>query len=181
MDVSFNKDKKTADSLDWVRIIVFCFVVVILLFAFVMRVVTVDGNSMNPTLNNQDKLVVSRLFYKPKYKDIVIVTQPNNLNKVLVKRIIATEGQTIEFDTEKGVVIVNGVELKEDYTLEPTYTAGHVKGKLVVPKGHVFVMGDNRNDSSDSRLNGIGCIDERYILGKAYFRIWPFGSGFSLK
>ena len=113
-------------------------------------------------------------MYKPKRGDIVIVTQPNDMNHSLVKRVIATGGQTINIDAVAGKVYVDDKELDEPYILEPTYVAGNIKYPFVVPEGTLFVMGDNRNVSLDSRSDRIGTIDERYIKGKVWFRIYPF-------
>lgn len=164
----------------WLRIFDLCssvasaIIIIFIIFTFVCRPTSVVGTSMLPTLQNGDWLIAM-----PKdeyvYGDIVIVTQPNIHNEPLIKRVIATEGQTIDINFTSGQVFVNGVELDEPYINELTKTSSDVTFPVVVPEGTVFVMGDNRNHSSDSRTSGVGFIDTRYILGKAQFRILPFG------
>ncbi|MDF2568208.1 MAG: signal peptidase [Oscillospiraceae bacterium] len=170
---SFNLKREV---FEWLEAVVFSMVVVVLLFTFIFRIVGVEGPSMQPTLHTDDRVVISHLFYKPKPKDIIVITQPNSVNKPIIKRIIAVEGQTVDIDFKKGIVKVDGVTLNEPYIAEPTYNQYDVTFPLKVSKGEVFVMGDNRNDSLDSRDSGVGMIDERYILGKAVFRIFPFKS-----
>ena len=131
---------------------------------------------MLPTLHGGDWLVVSSAVYdEPQYKDIVIVTQPNYFHEPIVKRVIATGGQTVDIDPVAGVVYVDGEALDEPYTLEPTYTLDDIQFPLKVPEGMLFVMGDNRNDSSDSRSSKVGLIDQRYVLGKVSGRLMPLG------
>ena len=113
--------------------------------------------------------------HKFSYGDIVIITQPNALHKTLIKRVIAVGGQTVDIDEEAGIVYVDGEPLREEYTLEPTYIKGDMEFPIHVPEGYVFVMGDNRNDSTDSRMKVVGLIDERYIMGKVLVRLSPFG------
>ena len=105
--------------------------------------------------------------------DVVVLDGYTNLGKPLVKRIIACEGDTVELDTEKGLVYVNGQALEEPYTAEPTYEAGDMTGQITVPEGCVFVMGDNRNHSTDSRFSDVGFVDSRDILGRVLLRIFP--------
>lgn len=163
---------------EWLETIAFSLVAVVLIFTFVFRIVGVDGDSMMNTLQDKDRLIITHLFYQPKQGDIVIITQPNSVNKPLVKRIVALGGQTVDIDTDRGLVYVEGKVIDEPYILEPTtyMPASAVEFPYTVPEGKVFVMGDNRNNSLDSRSTGVGPIDERYILGKAIFRIFPFDS-----
>lgn len=163
-----------SDLYDWVESAVFAVVCMILVFTFLGRIVTVVGESMEHTLQNSDKLISSRLFYTPDYGDIVIITQPNDRNEPLIKRVIATEGQTVDIDFEKGIVYVDGKALEEPYTAAPTYVEFDVVFPQTVPEGKVFVMGDNRNASWDSRDSEVGMIDERYILGRTVYRISPW-------
>ena len=168
------------NRLRWLRIFDLCgsvataIIIIFVVFTFICRPTRVVGDSMVPTLHNGDWLITM-----PKseyvYGDIVVVTQPNVHNEPLIKRVIATEGQTVDINFASGQVFVNGVELNEPYINEETHTSSDVTFPLIVPEGKVFVMGDNRNRSSDSRSSGVGFIDTRYILGKAQLRILPFG------
>lgn len=165
----------------WIKIFDLCgsviaaMVIIFVIFTFLCRPTSVVGSSMESTLQNGDWLITTR---QSEYKqgDIVIITQPNVHNEPLIKRVIATEGQTIDINFTSGQVMVNGKEIDEPYIKELTHTSYDVQFPLVVEDGKVFVMGDNRNHSSDSRDSGVGQIDTRYILGKAKFRILPFGS-----
>lgn len=148
--------------------------VVFLVFALVFRAVGVDGGSMNPTLQNKDWVGVAGAVTEFEYGDIVIINQPWRRNVPIIKRVIAVGGDTVNIDFEKNEVYVNGIKLDEPYILEPTRLSYDVQFPLTVDEGKLFVMGDNRNDSIDSRSSEIGLIDERYVLGKALIRIYPF-------
>lgn len=161
---------------DWMQSLVFALIICIIVFVFIFRIVDVSGDSMNPTLLNGDKLVVSDVFYKPKQGDIVIFRKDEYKAEALVKRVIATEGQTIEIDFDRGRVYVDGERLDEPYIAEPTHNQLDFQGPQTVPEGCVFVMGDNRNASSDSRRAQIGMVDERLIVGKVLLRVFPFDS-----
>jgi len=158
---------------EWLESLTAAVVITVLIFTFVGRVATVSGSSMFPTLQDGNMLLLSDLFYQPAYGDIVIITQPHSPQEPLIKRIIATEGQQVYIDFALGEVYVDGELLDEPYICEPTYQDFDVTFPQVVPAGHVFVMGDNRNNSLDSRVSRIGMIDERNILGKVYCRISP--------
>ena len=147
--------------------------VVFLVFALLFRTVGVDGNSMRPTLNDKDTVAVAGAVTDFKYGDIVIINQPWRRNVPIIKRVIAVGGDTINIDFRRNEVYVNGVKLDEPYILEPTELSYDVQFPLTVDEGKLFVMGDNRNDSVDSRSSEIGLIDERYVLGKALIRINP--------
>lgn len=170
------KDPKLISNIyDIVSVIVSAVAVIAIVFTFVTRVLVVSGASMKPTLNNGDTVAISSLKRSFDYGDIVIVAQPNAMHKTLIKRVIAVGGQTVDIDSEKGIVYVDGKALDEKYTLEPTYSRGNIEFPATVPEGMLFVMGDNRNDSTDSRMSVVGFIDKKYIMGKVIGRIMPFG------
>lgn len=162
---------------EWAGTFVSSFVVVFILVAFIFRTASVSGSSMVPTLESGDKLIVSNLVSNYGYGDIVVVCQPNFLNENLIKRVIAVGGDTVDIDFVQGIVYINGKKIDELYinTMTNLKPSDSLDFPLVVPQGFLFVMGDNRNASLDSRSQSIGLIDERYIFGKAYFRILPFG------
>lgn len=151
-------------------------VAVFIIFALVFRVVGVEGDSMNPTLDSGDWLAVSSVLTEFEAGDIVIVTQPWERNVPIIKRVIAVGGDTVDINFRTHEVKVNGVVLDEPYIAEPTALKYDVEFPLTVDEGKLFVMGDNRNDSVDSRSSAIGLIDERYVLGKALTRIFPMGN-----
>lgn len=170
-----DKNKSWKFIYDWLDSLIYAIILILIIFAFFFRVVGVNGDSMNPTLKSGDWLTVSAITRELKSGDIVVVTQPNSLNEPLIKRVIAKGGDTINIDFIEGVVTVNGVALYEPYIAEKTEVMGDYVYPLEVPEGYVFVMGDNRNESLDSRFRTIGLIDERYVLGIANARIFPFG------
>lgn len=165
------KDGKM-DFYDFLQCVITAAVLGIIVFVFVFRIIGVDGTSMYSTLCNGDRVIVSDLFYSPKQGDIVIL-KSDMYDKPLVKRVIATENQTVDIDFVNGVVTVDGVELDEPYIYEKTHVDEGFVGPVTVPEGCIFVMGDNRNNSNDSRLATIGFIDEREVFGKVYFLIFP--------
>lgn len=170
------KEKKSVGNeiLEWLESIAISIFIVILVFTFVFRIVIVDGSSMFPTLEDGQRLVISHLFYTPKQGDIVVVNS-KGLNKTIIKRVIATEGQTVDINFDKHTVTVDGKTLDEPYINEPTIrNDGGNTYPLVVPKNTIFVMGDNRNNSTDSRNSLVGFIPIDDVLGKAVFRIYPF-------
>lgn len=159
---------------EWIHCLVIALVICVIAFVFFVRIIDVSGTSMNPTLNNGDKMLVSNLFYKPKAGDIVVFKSDTyDPNKALVKRVIATEGQEVNIDFSKGIVYVDGVPIEEDYIAELTTTKLDFIGPKTVPENCVFVLGDNRNMSTDSRKSEIGMVDERLIIGKVYWVIFP--------
>ena len=173
------QEKQTAkgrDLYEWVQSLVGSVLVVVAIFTFVIRMMGVDGHSMLNTLQHGDRLLVvnSMLYHDYKYGDIVILRKNGVFDDdLIVKRVIAVEGQTVDIDFAEGIVYVDGEALEEDYIREPTYTAEGTEFPLTVPEGSIFVMGDNRNGSSDSRDYRLGTVDTRYVIGKAAFLIFP--------
>ena len=174
------KEEQKTDAFDWIQCVVTALLVCILLFIFAGRTVGVIGPSMESTLFEGDRLIISNLFYTPKQGDIVILRKDSFKDEAIVKRVIAVGGQTVDIDFDEGVVYVDGQALEEDYINEPTYRPLDFDGEITVPEGSVFVLGDNRNRSNDSRDERIGCVDARYIIGRAIWRIMPFSSFGSL-
>ncbi len=172
------KEKSTFnDVIEWLEAVAIAVMVVLLVFTFVLRQVVVEGDSMFPTLENGDRLLITHLFYTPKQGDIIVVNceGENKLNKTIIKRVIATEGQEVNIDFENAVVTVDGVALEEDYiNALTTRNDGAFKYPVTVPENCVFVMGDNRNHSTDSRSPEVGFLSVDDVLGKAFFRLTPF-------
>lgn len=170
---------------DWLEVLVHAIIVVVVCFSFFFRIATIDGTSMEDTLYDGERIIISNLFYEPEVGDIVVISRNrensvytmNESNTPIIKRVIALEGQMVDIDFEKGIVYVDGIALDEPYTKTPTNVNHGVNFPVIVDEGCVFVLGDNRNDSLDSRspqIGEYGMIDTRYILGKALFRILPF-------
>ena len=165
-----------SEVFDWTEAGVTALSIIILMFVLIVRLVGVDGDSMYPTLEDKDQLIISHLFYdEPKQGDIVVFTQKKFMNEPLIKRIIAVEGQTVDIDFETHQVIVDGEVLEEDYIYEPTDLFEGVIFPQTVPEDCVFVMGDNRNNSTDSRDTRIGMVNKNCILGRVLFRVYPLG------
>ena len=174
------KEKKPgafgADLYGWLQALTFALAFILIFFTFFGRVIGVDGHSMLNTLQHGDRLLVvnSMLYPDYKYGDIVILRKDGVFDDDPIgKRGIAVEGQTVDIDLAEGIVYVDGEALEEDYIREPTYTAEGTEFPLTVPEGSIFVMGDNRNGSSDSRDYRLGTVDTRYVIGKAAFLIFP--------
>lgn len=155
---------------EWAEALLTALAIAAIITSCLFRVVTVSGASMRDTLQNGDMLlVVSGFYHQPQHGDIVVVSR--NTNEPLIKRVIGCEGDTVDIDPENGVVYLNGEVLEESYIRCETPPLDF-EGPYTVPAGHVFVMGDNRGDSWDSR--SIGAVSEEDIMGKAVFRIMPF-------
>lgn len=165
--------QRRSETFDWIQSIVMALLVIVLLFTFVFRIIRVQGTSMLNTLHDGDLLFVSDLLYDAEQGDIIVLRKQSFSDYPIVKRVIATEGQTVDIDFEQGIVKVDGQALEEHYVLEPINKRIDYTEPVVVPAGCVFVLGDNRNGSTDSRDDRIGCVDERYIMGKAHFIILP--------
>ena len=174
------KDALKVDLYFWLQALVMVLVALILIFTFVGRIIGVVGSSMYPTLHDGDLLLLQSIGYTPKQGDVVVLTKEFDASEgPIVKRVIATGGQTVDIDYATNSVYVDGERLDEPYIKEvmqdvtqtdPYRTQTHIE----VPEGSIFVMGDNRNNSDDSRDDRIGCIDEDYVLGKVFFSIFPF-------
>ena len=175
------QDKQTAekegrDLYDWVQALVCSVLTVVLVFTFGIRLIGVDGHSMVPTLQDGDRLLVttSLLSGDYEYGDIVIIQKGAFAGgEPIVKRVIATGGQTVDIDFETGAVYVDGTLLEEDYINELTFVEEGTEFPLTVPEGSIFVMGDNRNHSSDSRDASLGTVDTRYVIGRAVILAFP--------
>ena len=182
---------KRKELFEWFDVVSVALITVIIIFGFIFRVATISGDSMLNTLHGGEMVIITNLSYTPKNKDIVVISR-NIENTVvndmegdgpIIKRVIATENQTVDIDFESGTVFVDGVALKEDYISTPTTVKHDVAFPVTVPKGHIFVLGDNRAVSLDSRSSSIGTdgmVDVRYVLGRAVYRIFPFNKMGSL-
>lgn len=179
MNFESSQEKNSATSMkneifDWVQNITIILSAIVLIFIFLVRIVGVDGESMMPTLHHKDWLVISNLFYEPEVGDIVVLAKDSFFDgKMIVKRVIATENQVVDIDFDKGVVYIDGEEIDEPYIAERTYRSFDMTFPATVPEDSVFVMGDNRNHSSDSRDASLGMVHESNILGRLILRLWP--------
>ena len=180
MEEADEKGKSTVAGLyEWIGAAIFSLAFVVLVFTFLCRIVGVVGNSMNPTLSWGDRLIITRLGYTPQQGDIVIVNRYTE--EPLVKRVVAVGGQTLRIDDETGTVYVNGKALDEPYIQGHTYSLGFGAEEQTVPEGCVFVMGDNREHSKDSRyMDEVGFVSESDVIGKAVFRFLPLNKAKSL-
>lgn len=173
-----------AETFDWIKSFLLSLTAVIFIFTLLFRGVTVNGGSMLPTLETGEYLIISDLLYTPKNGDVVVVQSPHYKNgtEPLIKRVIAIGGQTVKINFNTWEIYVDGELLHEDYILRDGSTAmncedmkpdenGEVEFK--VEEGCIFVMGDHRNDSLDSRSNSVGQIDQRYIMGRVLLRLTP--------
>lgn len=194
MDISTEKKTENGkkeiplldDILDWCDSFAFSLYIIILIFMFLFRLVVVDGRSMYPTLSDQDRVIITHIIGSPKQGDIIVLNS-DALGKTIIKRVIGVSGQTVEIDYNNDTVTVDGKKLDESYLdgsaldmrelgnfNSKYYDAQSGTYKYIVPEGYVFVLGDNRNDSTDSRA--IGFVPLERILGKAVIRIFPFKS-----
>lgn len=179
--VHYRKKEPAASSVvqncyEWIEALVSAIIILVVVFTFFFRVVNVSGSSMLPTLESNDRVLISMLLHKPQAGDIVVITRTQGLDRPIIKRVIATEGQTVEIDEQSGTVYVDGEALDESAYIENGITTQHGEYTypLTVPEGHVFVLGDNRAVSNDSRSRDVGMVDERYIMGKAEWILFPF-------
>ena len=175
-DSKSRKESQNSTLLMYLHDFVTWLVAILFVFLLVLRVVVVSGPSMNATLVHGDYLLlINNIWYsEPKQGDIIVAAKDSFKNgEPIIKRVIATEGQWVDIDFELGIVYVNGTALEEPYTNTPTNMYEGIDFPLQVDKGCVFVLGDNRNASKDSRSVEIGLIDTREILGKVIFLFLP--------
>ncbi len=171
------------EAMEWIKSIVFAIVIAFLLKNFVLTLAKVQGESMEPTLQNNDRMYVNRLMYTPEKGDVIIFKPASDPKRPYIKRVIATEGDTVYIDFENGDVYVNDELIDEPYIYEPTHLIGSYinnvaehgeysrENPIVIEKDKIFVMGDNRNHSKDSRE--IGQVPVSEIIGHAVYRFWP--------
>ncbi len=167
------KSKEKISVFEVFEAVVAAFIVVTVIFTFFFRIFNVDGPSMRPTLENGEKIVVSTIGYKAEKGDVIVLSSTEGIKEPIVKRLIAVGGDVVDINFTTGVVTVNGIE--EEYTDELTNQQFDTAFPIKVPDGKVFVLGDNRGNSLDSRSSQIGCVDERLIVGKVLFKILPPG------
>ena len=169
------KNSNGKDLYEWMQALVCSVLAVVVLFTFVVRLIGVDGHSMLPTLQDGDRMLVlnSVLYHDYKYGDVVVLRKDSFLKEPIAKRVIATAGQTVDIDFDSGTVYVDSTPLREDYINELTFLEEGTEFPLTVPEGQIFVMGDNRNRSSDSRDSNLGTVDTRYVIGRAIAVAFP--------
>lgn len=174
--LSAKQDGGTAGVYDWIRCVVFAIAIVVICLTFVFRLVDVDGTSMNDTLQTNDKVIVTNLLYQPNNNDIVVISHGAQYKKPIIKRVIAKEGQTIKLDKENDRIIVDGVVIDEPYIKGTTFSGNFGNNEIpdVIPEGKLFVMGDNRQVSLDSRSKDVGLVDIKDVIGKAQIVAFPF-------
>lgn len=176
LNAACKKKETQGEVYEWVESCVFAVICILLIFTFFVRTATVSGPSMVPTLHNGDRLILQQIgYHDPQYGDVVVVDRTQSDEPPVIKRVIGKAGDTIYIDFETGEVWRNDQLLDEPYINEPTVTQRDVEFPVEVPQGTLFVMGDNRNQSLDSRASEIGMIDLRRVMGKAVFRFMPLG------
>ena len=165
------------EAYDWIQSLISALLICVLVFVFVIRIMVVHGSSMVPTLHNGERLLVSSLFYEPERGDVVVFKKDSyDDNKALVKRVIAVAGDVVNIDFDNGIVYVNGSAVEEEYLTVSTNTKLDFIGPQTVPENCLFVLGDNRNASTDSRDKRIGMVDKRLVIGKVLLVVYPFDS-----
>lgn len=163
---------------EWIEGLIVSLIFVLLLFVFLFRAnIVVIGDSMKPNYHDGNRLLISCLDRNFKRDDVVVIeASGTKLNDRIIKRVIATEGQTVDIDFQRGIVSVDGKELDESAYIENGITKNQYDTNFPqkVPKGHIFVLGDNRTVSEDSRSSYVGMIDTRHVMGKVIYMIMPF-------
>lgn len=175
-EMQSSKAEIKSSVIDWFESIAVALALIIVIFVFCIRIVIVSGPSMDNTLRDNDRVAVQSFLYTPQRGDVVVVDSYTKFGKTLVKRVIALEGDKLTINGKTNEVFINDKLLAEDYISSPTIIDNEDELSVIIPKGSVFVMGDNRSQSLDSRSNQIGVIDSRDILGRVLFRIYPFSS-----
>jgi len=176
-EVEEEKGSFKLDLYFWTQTLVVAMVAMILIFALFGRLIGVVGSSMVPTLHEGDLLLLQSIGYEPKQGDVVVLRKQSFMNEPVVKRVIAVGGQHVSVDYAEGTVTVDGKVLDEPYINEEMLTPVDAHMNITdidVPEGSIFVMGDNRNHSTDSRDERLATVDERYVLGRALFVLFPF-------
>jgi signal peptidase I len=171
-----NKRAVAENCFEWAEALFTSIAIVVVLFTFLFRIVNVSGSSMLPTLHSGDRVLLLEGYDQPKQGDVVVIMHTEALREPIIKRVIAVEDQTVDIDFRRGTVSVDGKELDESAYIKNGITTqpSDFHFPLVVPKGCVFVLGDNRPVSNDSRSSDVGMVDRRNILGKAEWIIYPF-------
>ena len=172
------KEGFAGDLFAWLQALSFALLILMVIFTFFGRIIGVDGSSMLPTLTNGDLLFLQCAGYEPEQGDVVVLHKSFSVtSEPIVKRVIATGGQSVHIDYSTSTVYVDGEALEEPYLGEPMLQPGSESMQQTdwdIPEGSVFVMGDNRNNSSDSRVDSLGAVDNDYVLGKALVVLFPF-------
>jgi signal peptidase I len=166
-------NKLVKEILDWIKYLIIAVIIALVIRTYIFTLVRVDGASMNPTLSHGDTLYANRFLYEPEVGDIIVFRPPHSPKTPYIKRIIATEGQVVDIDPFSRKVSVDGVVLEEEYIKEPMLSGGNMQYPCTVPEGHIFVMGDNRNNSLDSRTTTVGFVPVDNVIGEAVFRLLP--------
>ena len=154
-----------------------CMLVIFTAFTFFFRLVIVNGDSMYPTLQHTERIIISNFLYKPDYGDIIVLNKEETEDKAMIKRVIALPGDTVNIDFNSHIITINGKVIFENYEVyEPISEKGDFEYPLTVPEDAVYVLGDNRNNSIDSRYSEVGFVKLDEINGKALVRVFPFGN-----